>query len=641
MNKLLLIIYLTVIFLATSAQVPDLNLVDKIAYQKSKNFIQKSSFNENQTYAETDFIYQRMEWVIDPNVEYISGKITTYLKSRIDGLSKTEFDLITTMTVDSIKSGNQKLNFTRNENKINIPLATELNKGEIDSVVIWYQGKPEESGFGAFSKGEHNGVPIIWTLSEPYGAMEWWPCKQSLADKIDSVDIIVTSPEPYRTASNGVLISEKIVNKKRVMHWKHRFPIATYLVAIAVTNYTDYSDFLDLGDGRQIEILNYVYPESENDAKTKTPVTAEIMNLFNTLIGEYPFASEKYGHAQFGWGGGMEHQTMSFMTNFSFGLIAHELAHQWFGDYITLGSWHEIWLNEGFATYLAGLTYEHLQNGYWWPTWKKLTVERITSKPDGSVFVQDTTDVGRIFNGRLSYSKGAYVLHMLRWILGDEDFYAAIRNYYNDPNIANGFALTSQLIEHFEQAGDTSLTEYFNDWYYGEGYPVYSATFYQHSKNELVLMLSQNTSHQSVGFFEMPVPVRAYNSDKTDSIDFRLNHTENNQQFILNPEFEVAEISIDPDYWLVSKTGTIVNATEYKEPDDILVFPNPFIDNITILTDSGDKIQTVKIYSPHGKLILNSESRQSIFGLSHLTSGTYLMQINTSQNTFLQKIVKQ
>ena len=112
-----------------------------------------------------------------------------------------------------------------------------------DFFTVYYHGEPGNTGFGSFSQAKHGDVPIIWTLSEPYGALDWWPCKQSLTDKIDSINIIVTSPEPYRTASNGVLVSEIISNGKRTMHWKHRYPIVTYLVAVAVTNYTDYSDF--------------------------------------------------------------------------------------------------------------------------------------------------------------------------------------------------------------------------------------------------------------------------------------------------------------------------------------------------------------------------------------------------------------
>ena len=373
------------------AQVDDVVFADKFADLEKNNVVRKLNFQENPNYGLYDIIYQRMNWSIDPNVRYIQGEITSYFKSKSDGLWEIVFDLSDVLVVDSIIQNDLTVNFLHSQNQLKIQLSSALQKEQIDSLKIFYRGVPAESGFGSFVKSEHEGIPIIWTLSEPYGAMEWWPCKQSLSDKIDSVDIIVTTPEMFLTASNGFLVSERIENGLRTMHWKHRFPIATYLVAIAVTNYSRYSDFLQLESGDSIEILNYVYPENLNYAKASTPVTVQIMKLFNEIIGDYPFASEKYGHAQFGWGGGMEHQTMSFMTNFSYGLIAHELAHQWFGDYITLGSWQDIWLNEGFATYMTALSYENLTSNVDWFNWRKGSVEKITNDPDGSVFVNDTT----------------------------------------------------------------------------------------------------------------------------------------------------------------------------------------------------------------------------------------------------------
>jgi len=506
------------------AQEPAINITDKIAKQESNRFVQKSRFSESQNYSTYDLIYQRMEWQVNPEIYYIAGAVTSVFKSKTAALSEIGFDLYAELIVDSIIQNKQHLNFSRAENRITIELGQTLSENETDSLTIFYQGEPGDSGFGSFARNSHNGAPIIWTLSEPYGALDWWPCKQSLSDKIDSTDIIVTSPEQYRTASNGVLVSETVNNGLRRMHWQHRYPIATYLVAIAVTNYISYSDFVDLKDGRQIEILNYVYPEYETTARENTPKTIGMMKLFNDLVGEYPFADEKYGHAQFSWRGGMEHQTMSFMYNFSFELVAHELAHQWFGDYITLGSWQDIWLNEGFATYLTGLAYENLQQEYWWKRWRRLNMERITSEPDGSVFVQDTLDVGRLFSSRLSYSKGAYLLHMLRWVVGDEPFFQAVRNYFEDPEVANGFARTSQFVNHLEAAGDTSLTEFFDDWFYGEGYPAYAAQYRNTESRQLEIKLSQVSSHESVSFFEMPVPVRVYNSSKTDSASKKGHH---------------------------------------------------------------------------------------------------------------------
>ena len=639
MKKVNLLILFGVIVSSVFAQTPNFNFFDKIAFQEKSNFTNKAVFVESQNYNLTDFVYQRMEWEIDPDTLFIKGIVTTWFKSKTQNLNEIEFDLFSSLKVDSIVQNNQKLTFNQAQNKINITLSNSLNEGQLDSVSIYYQGNPGNSGYGAFSQTMHNNIPNIWTLSEPYGAMEWWPCKQSLVDKIDSIDIIVTSPEEFRTASIGILVSETVSNKFRTMHWKHRFPIATYLVAISVTNYVNYSDFLELDDSRQIEILNYVYPEYLETAKKQTPRTVEIMALFNELIGEYPFAREKYGHAQFGWGGGMEHQTMSFMNNFNFGLVAHELAHQWFGDYITLGSWQDIWLNEGFASYLTGVAHEHLEND-WWNVWKKLNVERIVSQPDGSVFVTDTTDINTIFSPRLSYSKGAYILHMLRWILGDDKFYAGMQSYFYDPEIANGFARTNQFIKHMEIEGDTTFTEFFDDWFYGEGFPVYSANFLLTETNELKIELSQTTSHQSVAFFEMPVPVRVYNNNKTDSADFRLIHTTNNQEFIVDPGFKVADLKIDPDYWLVSKTAEVVNVSIIPISQQILVYPNPFSDEVYVSIPANQQLISTKLYSAEGTLITEFRGDISKFNLSLFSAGIYIIQIETSKVTFEQKVVK-
>ncbi len=618
------------------------DFTDKMALSEQNSFKLKNAFKESADYASYDLVYQRMEWEINPNIKYISGVITSYFTSQKSGLTEIEFDLNSQMSVDSVLQQNEKISFVLNENKLVIELNQPLQNQELDSVQIYYQGIPEQeaSGFGSFTKSEHKGVPIIWTLSEPYGAMEWWPCKQSLVDKIDSIDVIVTSPDSFRTASNGILVSEIVEDSIRTMHWKHRYPIATYLVAIAVTNYVDYSDTVKFADGREMDILNFVYPEYLERAKNESAVTPEVIELFNDLIGEYPFSKEKYGHAQFSWGGGMEHQTMSFMYNLSFDLLVHELAHQWFGDYITVGTWQDIWLNEGFATYMTALAYEHFFDGNYWPIWKTKTLQRIVSEPDGSVFVRDTTDISALFSSRLSYSKGAYLLHMLRWVLGDEHFFEAMRSYYNDPAIANGFARNKQFVEHMEMAGDTILTEFFNDWYYGEGFPVYSAS-YAPQGSGLKITLSQTTSHQSVEFFEMPVPVRVYNSGKTDSMDFRLNSISNNQEFFVETDFKVADLVIDPDHWIISQTSEIVKAIPNPPLNEAVIYPNPFTESFSVYIPSGQQLVSTKIYNAEGMLIKEFVGNNSIFDCTGISNGVYLIQFQTDLGMFEKKMVKQ
>ncbi|HPF49929.1 MAG TPA: M1 family aminopeptidase [Draconibacterium sp.] len=638
MNRHLFII---LVFLHSFANGQDLSYdLQKIALQESRPKSHLVSFKENSSYSETNFIYQRMEWQIDPAVRYISGEVTSYFKWTSINADTLYFDLHQNLEVDSVFWDDQKIEFAHYDNKIKIPVINTPVSGQIDSVSIFYQGVPPSSGFGSFETSTHGteAVPVLWTLSEPYGAMEWWPCKQSLADKIDSIDVFVTTPEQYRTASNGVLISDVIKENKRTMHWKHRHPIATYLVAIAATNYATYSDTLHMQDGSIIDILNYIYPEKLEEVKNQTSVSLEIMQFYNQLVDIYPFADEKYGNAQFGWSGGMEHQTMSFMGGFSFNLIAHEMAHQWFGDYITLASWQDIWLNEGFATYMNALAIENLKPEEW-KNWKKSTVTNIVSRAGGSVFAVDTTNVNRIFDYRLTYQKASYLLHMLRWILGDDAFFSGLRNYYHDPAIANGFARTPDFQRHMEAAGDTTLQEFFNDWLYGEGYPVYSLTYQQTSTEDLSITLSQTSSTSVVDFFEMPVPLRLYNSDSTQTMEIRLNHVQNDQNFHINPGFAVAEIVINPDYWLISKTDEIVSVPVLSN-SQFEIYPNPVKNKLTLKLESGTSVLSMSIYSIKGKQLNRVTTTKRHLDVSSLKAGTYILQVQTDKGLLNQKFIK-
>ena len=172
---------------------------------------------------------------------------------------------------------------------------------------------PGES-FLSFEQGFHNGVPIVWTFSQPYGSGDWWPCKNDLSDKIDSLDIFVKTPLPNRVASVGVLVDSIPDGDQTVYHWRHRHPVAACLVGIAVTNYVSFSDFVEI-DGWQLEVLNYVYPEELNTVREQAHGVLAFITLFSDLFIPYPFLGEKYGQAMFGHGGGVQTQTMSNCTS--------------------------------------------------------------------------------------------------------------------------------------------------------------------------------------------------------------------------------------------------------------------------------------------------------------------------------------
>ncbi len=620
-------------------EIPADNLNEIIHFERT-NAAKKISFKANPNTTNYDLKYHRLEWTVNPTEDKIEGTVTSYFVAN-ENLNSIVFDLADNMIVSKVSQRGNDLNFSQNTNdELTINLPTMQNKGVLDSLTITYGGNPVSSGFGSFETSVHGALrtPVLWTLSEPYGAKGWWPCKQDLIDKIDSIDVIIKHPSAYRAASNGLLQSEKENGLQTTTHWKHRYPIPAYLIAIAVTNYTVYNDHVANGD---FDVINYVYPESLNSAKAGTAATPAIIDLFGSLFEPYPYADEKYGHAQFGWGGGMEHTTMTFMGSWGRSLIAHELAHQWFGNKISCGSWEDIWLNEGFATYLDGLVRENFDGEAAFRSWKANLVQDITSQSDGSTFVTDTTSVGRIFSGRLTYRKGAMILNMLRYKLGDDDFFQAIKNYLSDDNLAFSYAKTSDLIYHLEAVSGMDLTEFFNDWFYGEGYPTYDVNWHQNPANNIVRFnVNQSQSHSSVSFFEMPLPVKV-NGSGGESELIRLEISENAQTFNTEIPFEIVSIEIDPEVQLISKNNSAVLGVDIEKlQNDITIFPNPVGSTLSIANNSYASIKKITIYNVLGGIVMVEHNPASKISLNKLTFGIHLVKIDTDRGSIHKTLLK-
>jgi len=625
---------------AQNKAIPELDYLKDISDSERKNAVQKIAFKSNAKTANYDVTYHRLYWEVDPAKAEIKGEVTTYLTALSD-IDEIVFDLADNMKVSEVNQRGQDLSFSQNSNdELVIELLLTQKMNVLDSLTIIYQGNPVSSGFGSFEISTHGAakVPVLWTLSEPYGAKGWWPCKQDLIDKIDSIDIYIKHPEKYKAASNGLLISEVTNDDQTVTHWRHQHPIPAYLIAIAVTNYAVYKDD---PKGLDFDIVNYVYPENLDDTRGRTAITTDIMKVFNELFEMYPFADEKYGHAQFGWGGGMEHTTMTFMGGWSRGLIAHELAHQWFGNKITCGSWEDIWLNEGFATYLDGLIYENIDGEAAFSQWRKAVVNSVTSSPAGSTFVTDTTSVSRIFNSRLTYRKGAMIVHMLRYKLGDEAFFKGIQNYLADPQLAFAYAKTPHLQKHLEDVSDTSLDEFFKDWFYGEGYPEYEVVWNQDTADQIIhFQVNQQQSHPSVSFFDMPLPITV-NGIFGEKEKLRLEVSEDNQVFSVQLNFNVASIEIDPDSHLITKNNEAILGLDQDILDQsISIFPNPVEDELNISFNGTLTIKKVRIYNILGEKIFEQSNPLARLDLRKLDFGLHLVVIDTDQGTLHKTILK-
>lgn len=585
-----------------------------------------------------DIIYHKLEFTVNPANYFISGVVTTDFTAK-QNMNTVTFDLTDALTVSSVKQGNTSLMFTQNANdELVITLPSTLTTGSSTSVTITYSGAPASNN-AAFTTSTHSGTPVLWTLSEPYGAKDWWPCKQDLNDKVNNIDVYITAPSQYVSVANGMQISStNNGNGTKTTHFHHNYPIPAYLIAIAVTNYQIYNQVGGIAPNT-FPIVNYLYPENIIASQNNLAPTPTIINLFETLIGPYPFRNEKYGHAQCGFGGGMEHTTVSFMGSFGRSLIAHEMAHQWFGDKVTCGTWKDIWLNEGITEFMSGMVVKNLDGNDAFINWKEGKTNNITALPDGNLYLTDDqlSNVGRIFSNRLTYNKGSMVTNMLRFKMGDTNFFQALRNYLNDPALAYGYAVTPQLQAHLETVSGMNLTEFFNDWVYNQGYPSYDITVQNWGAGQAKIKVTQTQSHASVSYFEMPLPIRFKNGNQTH--DVIVDNTTNGQEFIVSVPFVVTDFEFDPEKDIISKNNTTTLGTNtFELSQAIAIYPNPSSDRITVQLPSDIGLEKVEIYNTLGQLV--STQTQSEFSVSNLSNGIHIVKISTEKGVFHKNFIK-
>lgn len=585
-----------------------------------------------------DWKYAECYWNIDPWVKYISGRVE-HTVDILDLMDTIFFDFSIALSVNGVQWNNQTIGWFFKD-PITLAIVFPEKVQGIQKIKIHYEGTPVESSYLSFVQSFHGMEPEIYTLSEPFGARDWWPCKQSMNDKLDSIFIEITVPEGQKAGSNGKLEYVTTQSDGTVKYgWKHRYPIPAYLVSIAVTNYAEFTQTVAVGD-IEIPILNYVYPERLELEMERAEKLPDLMKLYSEKFGLYPYANEKYGHCQSSIPGGMEHSTMSTMANLNYELMAHELAHQWFGNKVTCGSWGDIWLNEGFATYLTGLAHEFLGTEEDWKSWKDKIQQSVKSIPDGAVAIKDTTNRNEIFDGRLTYNKAAYLLHMIRWIIGDEQFFKACNNYLNDPNLAFGYARTDDLIAHFEYVSDINLSTFMQNWYYGEGYPTYALSWTP-AEIGVAFTINQTTSHASVPFYEMPVPIQFIGNNRDTIITVQ--HSFSGQSYYLVPGFEVLEVVVDPDLWILANKNVNLDPDAEIDIYEIKLFPNPVLGNTLNISirNPAFHAQSWEIFDVAGKKIISQQPTQGVrnsfeINVGQLAPGMYVLRLKNG-NRFKSK----
>ena len=396
-----------------------------------------------------------------------------------ENISSVSFDLASvkqgkgitvTSTLYSLRSS-LRPSYTHSNDKITISGSHEFKKGDTGYVNIFYKGIPAD---GLIISKTKYGRRSFFADNWPDRGHNWIPCRDDPADKA-SVEFIVTAPEHYQVVANGIQIEEtSIGNGFKTTHWKEDTPVSTKVMVIGVADFA--VQLTGFANGN-IPVYSWVYPEDRNNGFYDYAMAKDILPFFISKVGPYGYKKLANVQSKTKFGGLENANTIFYSENSVTGtrksesLIAHEIAHQWFGNMATEKSFGHLWLSEGFATYFTILYFE---NKYGKDTARRMLAEdraqviEFSRTNNKAVVDTDETDYMNLLNPN-SYQKGGWVLHMLRSELGDSVFWRSIRKYY--ATYAGGIADSRDLQKVFEDVSAKNLKQFFDQWLYSPGLP--------------------------------------------------------------------------------------------------------------------------------------------------------------------------
>lgn len=407
-----------------------------------------------------DILHYHLKIDLDAEKKFINGEVKITAQKLNPEQNELQLHFYGNMKVQKIYSEFGELKFYHLRNLIFIDIS-ELKKDTIE-FKIKYSGSPKRIGFNGFVFGEINNIPLIYTLNEPTYTPSWLPCDDDPEDKA-LLDIEITNDSSFISVSNGRLVSVQNFRDKKTYHWKSNYPISTYLIAIYSSNYVSFTKNYKSVSGKELPLEFYVLPNHLNEAKKDFAEHNDMLEAFENLFGEYPFIEDKYGVAEFLWNyGAMENQTITgigynFISgrNFARDILAHELAHHWWGNAVGPKTWKDIWLNEGFASYSEALFLEYKFGN---SSLKSAMRSKFSENFPGSLY-----HPVNLFSETV-YDKGAWVLHMLRDEIGDSNFFSSLKKYFEIYKYRS--ASTEDFKAVCESVSNKSLDKFFDDWVY-------------------------------------------------------------------------------------------------------------------------------------------------------------------------------
>ncbi len=488
---------------------------------------------------------------IDDNDEEIDATVTVNLDVTQNGVSQIGLDLDdAALTVTQCRVNGASRSFTHTNKELTVSLGGTYNIGANLDIAVDYNGSPSAGLY--FETGE------CITFTEPTDSKYWFPCYDLPSDKAEEgVELYIDVRSDWEVASNGLLIDTSTPDLgRKEYHWLHEHSIAQYLIAFGAR---DYYEFGDTWEGMPIDY--WVLPGQESTAPISFANMPDMFGRFKLWFDDYPFKDEKYGmYMGDSFGGGMEHQTNTIMGAWVAdggdhdGIIAHELGHMWWGDNVTCGTWMDIWLNEGFASY-SDMLYFGYENG-------ETSMKSRMNSWAQAYFSEDANSRFPVYDpdymwGATVYQKGAWVLHMMRNEMdSDTQFFNTLKYYraQHEPDIAE----TAQLVDDVEDYTGDDWDWFFDQWVYMAGYPEFEWSWSVTGTNEITVFVEQVQTIDSVTpVFQTHIDF-LLETDNGDEI-----HTvwmpDDEETFVITASAPVTDVEFDPNVWLLCQEQDVTS----------------------------------------------------------------------------------
>jgi aminopeptidase N len=499
---------------------------------------------------ELDALRYRIRLAFADAGDEISAETEVVFALRAAGVRAVALDLAG-LNVDGVTENGRAAQFARSGGQLRVTLGGDYRAGDLLTLAVKYHGSPSD---GLYFKRNKFGDRTVFADNWPDRAHFWFPSLDHPSDKA-KVEFLVTAPARFDVVANGRLVETRsLQDGRRLTHWREDVPVPVYCMVFGATEFA----VVDAGAWEGTRLSHYLFPKDRERGLADHGRALRMLEFYTGLVGPYPYeklalvqSSTRYG--------GMENASNIFFDENAYdgsgrleGTVAHEIAHQWFGDSVTESDWHHLWLSEGFATYYGALFFERADGRDKFLRIMLASRERYM-KDAGAVarpvYDPEVKDLYKLLN-RNNYEKGGWVLHMLRRVVGDEKFFAGVADYYRTHR--DGNALTEDFRRVMELHAGRPLDWFFQQWIYRPGFPAYDAAWsWDESAKRLRLRVRQTQGGEP---FRMPLEVEFRDGDSARRETVEVGGRE--QTFDFKLARRPGAVAVDPDEWVL-KTLTL------------------------------------------------------------------------------------